>query len=103
MRFGFRRSVSGLVWLLVACHREPADQTSAPATAAQPALEASKEAVPPTVSLTAQPDATVQRGAQLYTSMCAVCHGSQGEGYRADNAPALHQQDFLASTSDVYL
>jgi cytochrome c oxidase cbb3-type subunit 3 len=35
--------------------------------------------------------------------MCAVCHGAAGEGYKADQATALSQQDFLASVSDVFL
>lgn len=32
--------------------------------------------------------------------MCAVCHGASGEGYKADQATALAQPDFLASASD---
>ena len=44
-----------------------------------------------------------QRGAELYARMCAVCHGADGEGYKADNAPALGHPDFLASVSDAYL
>ena len=35
--------------------------------------------------------------------MCAVCHGAQGEGYKADQATALAQPDFLASVSDEAL
>jgi cytochrome c oxidase cbb3-type subunit 3/ubiquinol-cytochrome c reductase cytochrome c subunit len=35
--------------------------------------------------------------------MCAVCHGAEGEGYKADQATALAQQDFLASVSDEFL
>ena len=40
------------------------------------------------------------RGRQVYGNMCAVCHGAGGEGYKADHAPALAQQDFLASVTD---
>jgi mono/diheme cytochrome c family protein len=43
------------------------------------------------------------RGAKLYGRMCAVCHGPNGEGYAADQAPRLAQPDFLASVSDEYL
>jgi mono/diheme cytochrome c family protein/rhodanese-related sulfurtransferase len=32
--------------------------------------------------------------------MCAVCHGEKGEGYKADQATALAQPDFLASATD---
>ena len=35
--------------------------------------------------------------------MCAVCHGEKGEGYKADQATALAQPDFLASVSDEFL
>jgi cytochrome c oxidase cbb3-type subunit 3 len=35
--------------------------------------------------------------------MCAICHGASGEGYKADQATALGQQDFLASVSDEFL
>jgi cytochrome c oxidase cbb3-type subunit 3/ubiquinol-cytochrome c reductase cytochrome c subunit len=46
---------------------------------------------------------TQVHGKELYTRMCAVCHGLHGEGYMADQAPALAQPDFLASVTDVYL
>jgi cytochrome c oxidase cbb3-type subunit III len=42
-------------------------------------------------------------GGEIYGRMCAVCHGGAGEGYKADNAPALAHPDFLASVSDTYL
>ena len=35
--------------------------------------------------------------------MCAVCHGASGEGYTADQAPALANVEFLASVTDTYL
>ncbi len=43
------------------------------------------------------------RGAEMYGRMCAVCHGQNGEGYKADQAPMLAQQDFLSTASDDYL
>ncbi|HEY1956868.1 MAG TPA: c-type cytochrome [Polyangiaceae bacterium] len=42
-------------------------------------------------------------GAELYGRMCAVCHGLSGEGYRADQAPAIGHSDYLATASDIYL
>lgn len=48
-------------------------------------------------------DAKAQHGRELYATTCAVCHGTRGEGYRADNAPALANPYFLASVSDSFL
>lgn len=44
-----------------------------------------------------------QRGQALYARTCAVCHGPQGEGYKADRAPALAHPSFLASVDDAFL
>ena len=49
------------------------------------------------------PKAVLTRGAELYGRMCAVCHGAQGEGYKADQAPRLAQPDFQASVTDEQL
>lgn len=43
------------------------------------------------------------RGVQVYGKYCALCHGDNGEGYAADNANALGNQDFLVSISDNFL
>jgi cytochrome c oxidase cbb3-type subunit 3/ubiquinol-cytochrome c reductase cytochrome c subunit len=43
------------------------------------------------------------RGAEMYGRMCAVCHGMNGEGYKADQAPAIGHSDYLAAASDEYL
>jgi len=43
------------------------------------------------------------RGMQVYGKYCALCHGDNGEGYAADNANALGNQDFLVSVSDNFL
>ncbi len=59
------------------------------------ALDACKKAPPPPPKLT--------KGAELYGRMCAVCHGENGEGYKADQAPRLAHPDFQASVSDAYL
>lgn len=42
-------------------------------------------------------------GRDLYGRICSVCHGPNGEGYKADAAPALAQPDFLMSVSDAHL
>ena len=44
-----------------------------------------------------------KRGADLYVRMCAVCHGENGEGYKADEAPAVGHPEFLSSVSDEFL
>jgi len=44
-----------------------------------------------------------ERGQALYADYCALCHGDNGEGYAADQANALNNQDFLAIASDEFL
>ena len=43
------------------------------------------------------------RGEALYQQFCGFCHGEAGEGYLADNANALNNQDFLSVCSDEFL
>jgi cytochrome c oxidase cbb3-type subunit III len=43
------------------------------------------------------------RGATLYHRMCAVCHGADGNGYAADNAPAIANPRYLAVVNDHFL
>jgi cytochrome c oxidase cbb3-type subunit 3 len=50
-----------------------------------------------------RPSDIAQRGWVIYDRMCTVCHGREGKGYAADQAPALTRPDFLASASDAYL
>ncbi len=42
-------------------------------------------------------------GRQHYRTYCGLCHGDEGEGYAADNANALANQDFLVSVTDEFL
>jgi mono/diheme cytochrome c family protein/rhodanese-related sulfurtransferase len=49
------------------------------------------------------PTKQVRRGEQLYARMCAVCHGAEGQGYVADQAPALAHPRFIASATDEFL
>jgi cytochrome c oxidase cbb3-type subunit 3/ubiquinol-cytochrome c reductase cytochrome c subunit len=44
-----------------------------------------------------------KEGAALYAKMCAVCHGAEGEGYKADQASRLRDPEFLASATDAFL
>ncbi|CAN5607162.1 hypothetical protein BH09MYX1_BH09MYX1_47980 [soil metagenome] len=44
-----------------------------------------------------------EHGAAIYAKMCSVCHGAAGEGYKADEAPAIAHPDFLTAVSDDYL
>jgi cytochrome c oxidase cbb3-type subunit 3/ubiquinol-cytochrome c reductase cytochrome c subunit len=46
---------------------------------------------------------TQAHGAEIYGRMCAVCHGRGGEGYKADEAPALRHRAFLGSVTDTFL
>jgi cytochrome c oxidase cbb3-type subunit 3 len=48
-------------------------------------------------------EAPAVRGQRLYADTCALCHGSQGEGYRADDAPRLAGQELLSTASDAFL
>jgi len=62
------------------------------------------ESIQPTRQrVTIQDETQLTRGALLYEKHCALCHGEQGEGYAADNANALGNQDFLVSVSDEFL
>jgi len=45
----------------------------------------------------------VAQGRELYGRMCAVCHGPAGEGYKADQAPAIANREFLRSVTDPFL
>lgn len=71
----------------------------APASAAPPVVApAIRAAGAPTFD-----PALAARGAELYAQYCSLCHGANGEGYAADNANALANQDFLAIASDGFL
>ncbi len=75
-------------------HAQSAAEAKPPQTAAAPATGHAVDA---------RSETPVQRGQHLYAQMCAVCHGAQGEGYKADQATALAHPDFLASVSDGFL
>jgi len=43
-----------------------------------------------------------QRGKTLFLGKCAICHGENGEGLKAEG-PSLNNPDFLSIASDDYL
>lgn len=47
--------------------------------------------------------ALADRGKELYGRYCDFCHGKEGHGYAADEAPALASDDLLGIASDEYL
>ena len=61
------------------------------------------EGIPKEQNLRSEDGDWLARGLQLYGKYCALCHGNKGEGYTADNANALGNQDFLVSVSDSFL
>ncbi|MBX3209367.1 MAG: c-type cytochrome [Labilithrix sp.] len=77
-----------LLSCLAACKREP----TRPSTDA--ALDAASSGDAALASLD---------GAALYGRLCAVCHGEDATGYRADNAPSLVNRTFLESVTDEQL
>ncbi len=44
-----------------------------------------------------------EEGGALYGKYCALCHGDQLEGYAADHANALANQNFLRSATDGFI
>lgn len=51
----------------------------------------------------AAPGPDLAAGAALYSQFCALCHGANLEGYKADNAPALSSPTFRATASNAFL
>jgi cytochrome c oxidase cbb3-type subunit 3 len=47
--------------------------------------------------------ARIQRGRGSYVRYCALCHGARGQGYAADHANALANQDFLQVATRDFL
>lgn len=52
---------------------------------------------------TADAAVLADKGKMLYGRYCDFCHGAEGHGYAADEAPALANDDLLAIASDDYL
>jgi cytochrome c oxidase cbb3-type subunit 3 len=54
---------------------------------------------PPPPPVVADPE----NGKKLYGRYCNFCHGDRGQGYAADQAPALANDDLLTIASDEFL
>ena len=75
--------------------------TAAPANAAEVAAAPAQPAV-----VAAAADALTDeqgKGLKLYVALCSLCHGRDGTGYAADNAPSLVSKTFRESASDDFL
>ena len=44
-----------------------------------------------------------EHGQELYMVFCSYCHGNDGEGYLADDAPAISNDGFLQTATDDFL
>lgn len=60
-------------------------------------------ALPPEISASTVTPEQLLTGRATFAAMCALCHGPNGEGYAADNAPSLVSKTFLETASDVFL
>jgi cytochrome c oxidase cbb3-type subunit III len=94
-----QRGHLGVLWMAVAiaCGGPPAPP-AAQKKAEPPPVAPAPPAPPP-----APANPAVEHGRELYARMCAVCHGANGEGYKADQAPALAHPEYLASVTDEFL
>ena len=95
-RFAGRAFIATMALVMYVGCQSDAPQT--PVLAAEPDVPADGSTTP------AAPDeAQLARGQELYVQFCDFCHGDNGEGYLADNANALSNQNFLATASDEFL
>ena len=76
----------------------PAAKPPAAAAVAAGAAAAPPAAKPPTAAASAP-----LTGAALYTKYCTLCHGAKGQGYVADHANALANQQFLIAATDPFI
>lgn len=76
---------------------EPGAATAAATTTVNDTHATSK------ASAAAKNEKVVAEGASLYARYCALCHGPEGKGYAADNAPSLVTPSFLESASDPFI
>jgi cytochrome c oxidase cbb3-type subunit III len=103
------RSILGSTWPLLAaailgsaCSSNKSNPDAQPGAQAPASAEADRGQLVSTAPKPALTEAE-QRGQAQYARMCAVCHGEQGEGYKADLAPALAHPEFLAAVPDEFL
>jgi len=80
--------------------KQPASNEAGAEAGADAALDARRDAFAET---TVDAAALGDRGKLLYARYCDFCHGKDGKGYAADEAPALASDDLLTIASDEYL
>lgn len=80
---------------------DAASAASAPATTA-PSASASA-ATDAALDAGEDAQAAIEKGQKLYAKYCNFCHGAEGKGYAADEAPALASDDLLALATDDFL
>lgn len=105
------RRISSLVGLLAlvgyANGCRSTNKVATDAVAAPDAAEASAALPDASRAANAQaapdPVETLARGKLLYGRYCGFCHGESGQGYKADQAPALANDDLLALANDDFL
>ncbi len=85
------RRLLGLCCFLIACGQGSAKP--------DPHAQSQK----PRDAKTADADPAKLSGEQVYAGFCANCHGADGKGYKADNAPSLVNKTFLESADDDYI
>lgn len=100
--------LTATVALAAACNRTTSTNSppATPAPAAQTAIAPLAPAVDAPAAVSAAAAATPEAAAPpetLYLKFCALCHGTQREGYAADNAPSLKSPTFLATASPQFL
>jgi cytochrome c oxidase cbb3-type subunit 3/ubiquinol-cytochrome c reductase cytochrome c subunit len=104
----FRRLLLVLLLGLPGCTRaegpsSDAGVADADVDAAAPAKDASAKADAGNADAGTDPVAIAARGKMLYGRYCYFCHGPEGRGYTADEAPALASDDLLALATDDFL
>jgi cytochrome c oxidase cbb3-type subunit 3 len=95
MRFRLRWFTSSALALsLTACPRKSPPE-AVPSSASPP--------MPSAVTSATAREERVRMGHQLYDKYCKLCHGAEGKGYAADNAPSLVSKTFLESATDSFI
>lgn len=82
---------------------DAAASASASATPAATAIPSARADAAPEAGSAEARAAMVEKGQKLYGKFCAFCHGAEGQGYKADQAPMLASDDLLSIATDEYL
>jgi mono/diheme cytochrome c family protein len=111
-----RAAFAVVVALALACKGETKTEAPTPAPPATPAAPAAPAPAPtpaPTPSMPSVPTGSLRgdaaRGAQLYATYCATCHGTEGKGDGPaagplNPKPANHaDHDYMGTLSDEHL